>query len=69
MKIGIVGCGLIGRRRGLVAQEAGDEVLLVADLQPEAAAQVAGSLQTEADPGLAGGDQPSGDRRGGGGHL
>jgi predicted dehydrogenase len=47
MKIGIVGCGLIGQRRALVAQEAGDEVLLVADLQPAAVAKTAASLHTE----------------------
>lgn len=47
MKIGIVGCGLIGHRRALVAQEAGDEVLLVADLQPEVVAKAAASLHTE----------------------
>jgi predicted dehydrogenase len=47
MKIGIVGCGLIGQRRALVAQEAGDAVLLVADLQPAALAKTAASLHTE----------------------
>ena len=47
MKIGIVGCGLIGHRRGLVAQQAGDEVLLVADLNPEVVGKIASSLQTE----------------------
>jgi len=47
MKIGIVGCGLIGHRRALVAQETGDEVLLVADLQPELVAKTAASLHTE----------------------
>lgn len=47
MKIGIVGCGLIGHRRALVAQKAGDEVLLVADLQPAVVAKTAASLHTE----------------------
>jgi predicted dehydrogenase len=47
MKIGIVGCGIIGHRRALVAQQVGDEVLLVADLQPEVAAKTAASLHTE----------------------
>lgn len=47
MKIGIVGFGLIGKRRALVAQQAGDEVLLVADLQKEAMTQVASSLSTK----------------------
>jgi predicted dehydrogenase len=31
MKVGIVGCGLIGRRRAQVAKQAGDEVVWVAD--------------------------------------
>ena len=33
MKIGIVGCGLIGSRRARVAQACGDEVLLVSDIR------------------------------------
>jgi predicted dehydrogenase len=37
MKIGIVGCGLIGNRRAQVAQAAEDEVLLVADINQERA--------------------------------
>lgn len=37
MKVGIVGCGLIGNRRARVAREAGDPVLLVADINPERA--------------------------------
>lgn len=32
MKVGIVGCGLIGNRRAKVAQAAGDEIVLVADI-------------------------------------
>lgn len=47
MKIGIVGCGLIGQRRAQVAQQAGDQVLLVADLHPEAVTKTAAFLQTE----------------------
>lgn len=46
MKVGIVGCGLIGQRRAQVAQQAGDEVLLVADLRQEAMAKTTASLQT-----------------------
>ena len=46
MKIGIVGCGLIGQRRGQVARQAGDEVLLVADIRQETVDKVAGSLDT-----------------------
>ena len=46
MKIGIVGCGLIGQRRAQMAQQAGDEVLLVADIHQEAVAKTAESLQT-----------------------
>lgn len=42
MKIGIVGCGLIGARRARVARAAGDEVLLVADIHAQAAQEVAG---------------------------
>ncbi|MGB8993038.1 MAG: Gfo/Idh/MocA family oxidoreductase [Desulfobaccales bacterium] len=37
MKIGIVGCGLIGNRRAQVAQALEDEVLLVADIEAERA--------------------------------
>ena len=47
MKIGIVGCGLIGHRRALVAHQAGDELCLVADLNQEAAAKTASIQQTE----------------------
>jgi len=46
MKIGIVGCGLIGQRRAQVARQAGDEVLLVADIHQETVAKVAASLET-----------------------
>ena len=34
MNIGIVGCGLIGNRRAQVAQEAGDNIIVVADIDP-----------------------------------
>jgi len=34
MNVGIVGCGLIGNRRAKVAQEAGDKVIVVADIDP-----------------------------------
>jgi predicted dehydrogenase len=44
MKIGIVGCGLIGHRRALAAQEAGDEVLLVADIVSEKAEKTAAAV-------------------------
>lgn len=44
MKIGIVGCGLIGHRRALVAREAGDEVVLVADIVPERAEKTAAAV-------------------------
>ena len=46
MKIGIVGCGVIGNRRGQAARASGDEVLLVADLRQEAVAKASASLQT-----------------------
>ena len=41
LRIGIVGCGLIGRRRAAVAKAAGDQVIAVADLDQARAAQVA----------------------------
>jgi predicted dehydrogenase len=41
LRIGIVGCGLIGRRRAAVAREAGDRVVAVADLDAARAVQVA----------------------------
>ena len=34
MDIGVVGCGLIGNRRAKVAQEAGDTIIAVADIDP-----------------------------------
>jgi predicted dehydrogenase len=42
MKVGVVGCGLIGSRRAKVAREEGDEVLLVADLDRDRARELAG---------------------------
>jgi predicted dehydrogenase len=41
MRVGIVGCGLIGRRRAAVAQELGDHVVAVADIDAARAQQVA----------------------------
>ena len=46
MKIGVVGCGLIGNRRARVAQGAGDNVLLVADLKPDAARATAAAVRS-----------------------
>jgi len=45
MKIGIVGCGLIGNRRALTAQQSGDKVLLVADLEAGRAQATANSVE------------------------
>ncbi|MGD0972328.1 MAG: Gfo/Idh/MocA family oxidoreductase [Desulfobaccales bacterium] len=47
MKIGIVGCGLIGDRRAQVARASGDEVLLVADIEPERAQMTAKTVGGE----------------------
>jgi len=47
MKVGIVGCGLIGNRRAQVAQASGDEVLLVADIKPERAQMTAKTVGAE----------------------
>jgi predicted dehydrogenase len=41
MRVGIVGCGLIGRRRAAVARELGDRVVAVADIDAARAQQVA----------------------------
>lgn len=41
MNVGIIGCGLIGSRRARVAREAGDRVLLVADINPARAQEIA----------------------------
>ncbi len=41
MRVGIIGCGLIGTRRAKVAIESGDDVVVVADLSAERAAAVA----------------------------
>jgi predicted dehydrogenase len=46
MKIGIVGCGLIGQRRAQMARQEGDEVLMVADIHQDMVDKVAGSLDT-----------------------
>jgi predicted dehydrogenase len=47
MKIGIVGCGLIGDRRARVAQAAGDEILMAADLVVERARTTASAVGAE----------------------
>jgi len=41
MRIGIIGCGLIGKRRAIVAREMGDSVVMVADIDAARAQQVA----------------------------
>jgi predicted dehydrogenase len=41
MRVGIIGCGLIGTRRAKVALDAGDEVVVVADIAADRAAAVA----------------------------
>lgn len=43
MRVGIVGCGLIGARRAKVAQDAGDQVVIVADVAEDRAAALAAS--------------------------
>ena len=48
LRIGIIGCGLIGRRRAAVAKAAGDQVIAVADLDQARAAQVAQESGAEA---------------------
>ena len=47
MKIGIVGCGLIGNRRAAVAQRATDEVVLVADIDQQRARETSAALKTD----------------------
>jgi predicted dehydrogenase len=47
MRIGIVGCGLIGKRRATVAREAGDSVVIVADVDTARARQVAAECNSE----------------------
>jgi predicted dehydrogenase len=47
MKIGIIGCGLIGTRRALVAREAKDEVALVADINQDRAKETGKTLETD----------------------
>jgi len=41
LRIGVVGCGLIGKRRAAVARETGDRVVIVADIDAARAQQVA----------------------------
>lgn len=45
MRVGIVGCGLIGARRANVALDAGDQVVIVADVAEDRAAAVAATAQ------------------------
>jgi predicted dehydrogenase len=49
MKIGIIGCGLIGSRRADVARSLGDEVVVVADLDETRARLVAASGEWTTD--------------------
>lgn len=49
MKVGIVGCGLIGSRRADVARTSGDEVVVVADLDESRARAVAASGEWTTD--------------------
>ena len=46
MRVGIIGCGLIGTRRAKVALDAGDEVVGVADIAADRAAAVAATTQS-----------------------
>lgn len=46
MRVGIIGCGLIGARRAAVALDAGDEVVIVADVAEDRAAAVAAAAQS-----------------------
>jgi len=46
MRVGIIGCGLIGARRAKVAQDAGDQIVIVADLAEDRAAAVAATAQS-----------------------
>lgn len=41
MRVGVIGCGLIGTRRAKVALDSGDEVIVVADIAEDRAAAVA----------------------------
>lgn len=47
MKLAIVGAGLIGRKRAAAAMAAGHQVVLVADIDPARAAQLAGAVGAE----------------------
>lgn len=47
MKIGVIGCGLIGKRRAQTALAVGDEVVLVADLDSDRARTTAGDVESE----------------------
>ncbi len=41
MNVGVIGCGLIGRRRAAVGRELGDQIVIVADVDASRARQVA----------------------------
>jgi predicted dehydrogenase len=47
MRVGIIGCGLIGTRRAKVALDSGDDVVVVADIAGEKAAAVAEATRSE----------------------
>jgi len=47
MRIGIVGCGLVGKRRALVARDAGDSVQVAADIDVTRAQLVAAECGSE----------------------
>jgi predicted dehydrogenase len=46
VRVAVIGCGLIGARRARVASEAGDEVSLVADVDPGRAAETSAATQS-----------------------
>lgn len=48
LRVGVVGCGLIGKRRAEYARAAGDEVVVVADVNTELATAVAAENNCEA---------------------
>lgn len=48
MKVGLIGAGLQGRRRSKAIEQYGDQILVVADIQPERAQLLASELGCEA---------------------
>lgn len=46
MRVGIVGCGLIGARRAAVAAKEGDEIVIVADIVQDRAASLAATVRS-----------------------